>query len=157
MPGINGFAVLSKIKETPSLCNVPFIFMTASSETSDKCKGLNLGAEDYIAKPFRTEELISIIRNKIEKNKLLKFMLLQIKQEYVRELEEMLKLISHGIRSPLCSFLGLISLVDGKQQMTSEELYELMDGIRMSAFRLENLTRDLSSIVHNSVIKYKTL
>lgn len=63
MPGIDGIEVLSKIRERS---NVPVILITAKSEDTDKILGLNVGADDYITKPFNPMELVarvsSIIR-----------------------------------------------------------------------------------------------
>lgn len=56
MPEINGIDVLKKIRETS---NIPIILLTAKNEIHDKVTGLNLGADDYISKPFEIEELIA--------------------------------------------------------------------------------------------------
>ena len=58
LPEINGLEVLRRIR---SVSTVPVILETARGETIDKVNGLNLGADDYIAKPFETEELIARI------------------------------------------------------------------------------------------------
>ena len=53
MPKIDGFELCTLVREDPELANTPFIFLTAKGELSDRVKGLNLGADDYISKPFR--------------------------------------------------------------------------------------------------------
>lgn len=60
LPDGDGFSLCRKIKEKR---NVPVIFLTAKEEEQDVVKGLDLGADDYIIKPFRNRELISRIRN----------------------------------------------------------------------------------------------
>ena len=60
MPKMDGFTVLSKIRSEG--CDVPVIMLTAKSETDDKINGLDLGADDYLAKPFDTKELLARIR-----------------------------------------------------------------------------------------------
>lgn len=60
MPKMDGFTVLSKIRAED--CDVPVIMLTAKAETDDKIKGLDLGADDYLAKPFETKELLARIR-----------------------------------------------------------------------------------------------
>jgi diguanylate cyclase (GGDEF)-like protein len=52
MPGMNGFEILKKIKNIPSIMSIPVIFITGSNDTEDEEKGLALGAVDYITKPF---------------------------------------------------------------------------------------------------------
>lgn len=59
LPGIDGFAVLEQIRLES---NVPVVMLTARGELDDRVKGLGLGADDYVAKPFHLEELIARIR-----------------------------------------------------------------------------------------------
>ncbi len=61
MPGMDGFLLAKKIKNRNP--NVPFLFLTAKSQKEDKIKGLKLGADDYICKPFEVDELILRIKN----------------------------------------------------------------------------------------------
>jgi len=56
MPDMSGWEVCSKVREK---FDIPIIMLTARSETKDKIQGLNLGADDYVAKPFDTEELLA--------------------------------------------------------------------------------------------------
>ncbi|SEM48210.1 DNA-binding response regulator, OmpR family, contains REC and winged-helix (wHTH) domain [Butyrivibrio sp. ob235] len=60
MPGMEGTEVLKKIREKG--INTPVLFLTAKSETDDKIKGLDLGADDYLTKPFEMGELLARIR-----------------------------------------------------------------------------------------------
>ncbi len=55
MPGIDGFETCSRLQELEKTKNIPIIFMTAVSAPEPRIKGLNLGAVDYIVKPFKTE------------------------------------------------------------------------------------------------------
>jgi len=61
IPGMDGFSLAKKIKNTNPI--VPFLFLTAKSQKEDKIKGLKLGADDYICKPFEVDELILRIKN----------------------------------------------------------------------------------------------
>ncbi|NEQ28662.1 MAG: response regulator, partial [Microcoleus sp. SIO2G3] len=62
MPGINGFETLRCLKENDLTDQIPVIFTTALSDSIDKAKGLNLGAVDYITKPFQAEEVLARIQ-----------------------------------------------------------------------------------------------
>jgi signal transduction histidine kinase len=62
MPGIDGFETCRRLKANPITENIPIIFMTALSETTDKVKGLEIGAVDYITKPFQKEEVIARLK-----------------------------------------------------------------------------------------------
>ncbi len=60
LPKIDGFTILKEIRETSQ--NVPILMLSAKSETADKVQGLDFGADDYLTKPFDTEELLARIR-----------------------------------------------------------------------------------------------
>jgi DNA-binding response OmpR family regulator len=64
LPGQDGFSLINKFKES----NVPVIFLSAKSSLTDRVKGLNLGAEDYIVKPFETLELLARIEVILRRN-----------------------------------------------------------------------------------------
>ncbi|BAY75642.1 response regulator receiver sensor signal transduction histidine kinase [Nostoc linckia NIES-25] len=66
MPKIDGFETCKKLKENPETCDIPVIFMTGNSDTDSKIKGLNIGAVDYITKPFHEEELLARIKTHLQ-------------------------------------------------------------------------------------------
>ncbi len=67
MPEMDGYEVIYLIGKNPEIASVPFIFLTAKSEMSDFRKGMNLGADDYITKPFEEMELLNAIEKRLEK------------------------------------------------------------------------------------------
>jgi len=62
MPGIDGWEVCRQIRKHPYTSFIPFIFLTEKREVSDRIKGLEMGADDYITKPFDAEELVARAR-----------------------------------------------------------------------------------------------
>ncbi len=62
MPGIDGFETCQRLKANSLTKDIPIIFMTALSDTTDKVKGLSMGAVDYITKPFQQEEVLARVR-----------------------------------------------------------------------------------------------
>ena len=64
MPGLDGIRTLSKLRE---FSNVPVIFLTAKSEDTDKILGLNLGADDYVTKPFSPLEVTARVRSQLRR------------------------------------------------------------------------------------------
>ena len=72
MPELDGFGVFENLKSTPKTASIPFIFLTAKSEKEDLRKGMNLGADDYLTKPFEENELLEAIECRIKKNDFLK-------------------------------------------------------------------------------------
>ncbi len=72
MPEIDGYGVLTALRQDPSTATIPFIFLTAKSAKSDFRQGMDMGADDYITKPFTRAELLSAIMNRLEKYATLK-------------------------------------------------------------------------------------
>jgi CheY-like chemotaxis protein len=74
MPELDGFGVLRVLGQNPNTAQIPFIFLTAKSEKTDFRKGMNLGADDYITKPFDDIELLDAIQMRLKKNEQLQKM-----------------------------------------------------------------------------------
>lgn len=77
MPGINGYEVLVQLKENPVTQTIPVIFISANTSHDDEAKGFDLGAMDYIAKPFSTVIVRARVRNQLlikQKNDLLEML-----------------------------------------------------------------------------------
>ncbi len=66
MPGIDGFETCRRLKASKITQNIPIIFMTALSDSTDKVKGLSLGAVDYVTKPFQEAELIARVKTQLK-------------------------------------------------------------------------------------------
>jgi EAL domain-containing protein (putative c-di-GMP-specific phosphodiesterase class I) len=72
MPELDGYGVLSALHQEPITATIPFIFLTAKSAKSDFRRGMDMGADDYLTKPFTRSELLSAIMHKLEKYAALK-------------------------------------------------------------------------------------
>ena len=72
MPGLDGYGVLHAVHRNETIKNTPFIFLTAKTERSDFRKGMELGADDYITKPFEGIELLNAVESRLKKIDLLK-------------------------------------------------------------------------------------
>ncbi len=72
MPQLDGFGVLNILTKKPETADIPFVFLTAKSEKSDFRRGMNLGADDYITKPFYKDELLAVIETRLKKKEQLK-------------------------------------------------------------------------------------
>ncbi|HRH50966.1 MAG TPA: response regulator [Panacibacter sp.] len=72
MPVLDGYGVLHAIHRNEAIKNTPFIFLTAKTERSDLRKGMELGADDYITKPFSGAELLSAVESRLKKLDMLK-------------------------------------------------------------------------------------
>lgn len=72
MPKLDGYGVLNEVTKNSKTKHIPFIFLSAKTEHQDVRKGMNLGADDYITKPFTEDELISAIKSRLAKASILK-------------------------------------------------------------------------------------
>ena len=72
MPEIDGYGVLDVLSSDKKTASIPFIFLTARAEKSDMRKGMNLGADDYLTKPFNEKELLGAIESRLKKHNFLK-------------------------------------------------------------------------------------
>src|SRR5712664_4106898 len=67
MPEMDGYAVVEQLRRIPALASTPFIFLTARGEHADVRKGMNLGADDYLTKPFTRTELVEAVTVRLKK------------------------------------------------------------------------------------------
>ena len=143
MPVMDGYEVCRKLKENAETRDIPIIFLTAKAEKESIIKGFNLGAQDYVTKPFNAEELLARVRTHLElKNKTEQLQSInQILEKKVAErtaelkkaneqlstLEkaksEFLSIISHELRTPLNGIQGLASMLENSISPTERTEY----------------------------------
>ncbi|MEB3123709.1 MAG: EAL domain-containing protein [Snowella sp.] len=88
MPEIDGHGVLQTLQKNPQTVTIPFIFLTAKGTRQDVRYAMNLGADDYLIKPFANDELLEVIQIRLKKKEI-------INQQYIEKLEENKEKISH--------------------------------------------------------------
>lgn len=72
MPEVDGYDVFNQLSKDSDTASIPFIFLTAKSEKSDFRKGMTMGADDYLTKPFEAQDLIEAIEARLKKNSFLR-------------------------------------------------------------------------------------
>lgn len=72
MPVLDGYGVLHLLSKNETTAGIPFIFLTAKADREDVRKGMSMGADDYLTKPFNDQELLSAIETRLNKNELLR-------------------------------------------------------------------------------------
>ncbi len=72
MPKLDGYGVIHILSKHPETASIPFIFLTAKAEKSEMRKGMELGADDYLTKPFEETELLNVIEIRLKKSELMK-------------------------------------------------------------------------------------
>jgi signal transduction histidine kinase len=141
MPRLNGFGVLEALHQQPGLSEIPFIFLTGRTARADQRKGMVLGADDYLTKPFQPEELIASIAGVLAKRASLVQRLRHYTEEHHREITAPW---AHELLTPLNGILGAASLLESEPGTISDsDLRELARSIRVSAQRQQTLARKL--------------
>src|SRR5699024_5230551 len=115
MPELDGFGVLHLIQKTPDLANTPFIFLTAKTERSDFRKGMEMGADDYLMKPFSEMELLNAIESRFKKKDLI--------QEQFSQQQNTGNTINHKEVLEKLLENGKINTYKSKQEIFSEGNY----------------------------------
>ncbi|MFM2060492.1 MAG: hypothetical protein RLZZ507_162 [Cyanobacteriota bacterium] len=82
MPHLDGYGLIKALRQKPVTAAIPFIFITAKSEHSDLRRAMELGADDYLTKPFQVNELLQVIATRLEKHQI-------VRQYYRDQIEEM--------------------------------------------------------------------
>ena len=146
MPGIDGFETCKRLKASPEIREIPVIFMTALSDTVDKLKGLELGAVDYITKPFQTEEVLARARVHLELRAMTQ-KLEQLVEERTVKLKEALEDLKQSqvqlVQSEKMSALGQlvagiaheinnpVTFIDGNLRYAQEYIGDLMAHLQL--------------------------
>ncbi|MBD2485535.1 response regulator [Planktothrix sp. FACHB-1365] len=138
MPGLDGHQVLEELRQSKSTATIPFIFLTAKSTTADFRYGMNLGADDYLSKPFTHQDLLEAIHSRIQKYQFFE----QKAQEQLDELCNKITLsLPHELRTPLNGIIGTTQLLIADfEEMAPDEIQEMLGNISLSATRLYRLT-----------------
>ena len=121
MPYLDGFGVLLEVHSNPNMTHIPFIFVTARATHDDIRYGMNLGADDYITKPFTRTQLFEAVRTQLDKyatrEQIYQQELVQLKEALTEEHEQRLlkarlvAMFSHDFRNPLATILSSKNLL----------------------------------------------
>lgn len=134
MPELNGYGVLIKLRNNPRTAAIPFVFLTAKAEREDMRRGMELGADDYITKPFTAPELLSAVRMRLERHA-------TVVTRYEQQLDDLRQNIAcalpHELRTPLTGIIGYTEmLMMGTDDMHPDQVQGMLQMIYKSGMRL---------------------
>jgi signal transduction histidine kinase len=142
MPDLDGYGVLMEVRSDPATTTTPFVFLTAKTDRDSMRRGMVLGADDYIPKPFTAIELLDAVRTRLERQAALA----REMDQKVKALHDnvLLMMLPHELRTPLVSILGYSELLiaDG-EQLPGERVVEMAQCINRAGQRLHHLVENL--------------
>lgn len=140
MPELDGYGVLAALRSSPVTAAIPFIFLTAKATRSDLRQGMDLGADDYLTKPFTRDEMLGAIGTRFKRQA-------AIEQKSQAQLDSLRHNISrslpHELRTPLNGIISTSQfLLDEYADLELEEAQEMLADINASGRRLHRLIQN---------------
>lgn len=130
MPYMDGFELIDRIRKDKKTELTPVIFLSAKTNRSDIREGMNLGADDYIPKPFSADDLLSAIKTRFKKHQAYNNVIDDMK-------ENIIKYVPHELRTPLVSILGYSDLMlDDLESLSTADFEKMLGVIKKSGLRL---------------------
>lgn len=147
MPEMDGYEVARRKDEIEDIQSIPFLFVTALSDTNSMVKGFKAGCSDFITKPFNTEEILIRIHHQIinvENRRIINSKNEELKS-LIRNRDKLYAVVAHDLRSPLGTIKSVLDILD--ENLNSEiigfELYDLLHATTESADELFGLLENL--------------
>ena len=147
MPDMDGFEVAGHLKVEPEQAEIPIIFLTALNDSASVVKGFQLGANDFISKPFRREELLIRVEHQLS--------LVDARRIILRQTEELRKtiagrdklysVIAHDLRSPMASIKMLCNtiMMSIDPQTVPGDVFEMLEMTNKTAEEVFSLLDNL--------------
>jgi putative two-component system response regulator len=150
MPGMDGFEVCAHLKADPESVTIPIIFITAVTETINKTRGFELGAVDYITKPFHAAEVKSRIRTHLsleEMRQKLKFQNIYLEEQVARKTAEIRQILNASIRSMAYMLEIRDPYTAGHQQRVAELACAIAEKLGLSPATIDGIR--IAGILHD--------
>lgn len=130
MPDMSGFEVAQHLKSNPNTADIPIIFLTALNSTADIVKGFQVGANDFISKPFNKEELIIRVTHQISLVAAKRLILSKTEelQRTIAGRDKLYSVIAHDLRSPMGPIKMVLNMLilNLPSEKIGAEMYELL-------------------------------
>jgi DNA-binding response OmpR family regulator len=152
MPDLDGYGVIRSLSTDVRTANIPFIFLTAKCTCEDMRRGMKLGADDYITKPFLVRDLLSTIETRLAKHD-------RLRESGQAEIERLCESLAHTLpyqlNAPLTGILGAADLIRDldDDEISIAEIRDLVSIITNSAGQLKQFNQRLLSYVSLKLLK----
>ncbi len=137
MPIMDGYAVLKELYANPMTSDIPFIFLSAKSEYTDRIMGMNEGADDFLTKPFTPQQLFDTIETRLSKHSKIKEPIKAILDKFKQDIAV---IIPHELRTPLNGIKMTVQLLQSSfSEMDQDDIDNFLSIILQSSNRIESL------------------
>ncbi|MBD2435509.1 sensor histidine kinase [Nostoc sp. FACHB-110] len=169
MPGLDGFETCRRLKASDITQNIPIIFMTALSDATDKVKGLEIGAVDYITKPFQQEEVIARLKLHLKISQLTRTLEQRVQErtaELTHSLQQLQQTQLQLIQSEKMSTLGQlvagigheinnpIGFISGNYSYIEQYVKDLFRLVNLQQQKLSHPDPELEELVEEIDLEY---
>jgi two-component system sensor histidine kinase/response regulator len=145
MPNLDGYETCKRLKEDPATHDIPVIFLTAKAETQDLVKGFELGAVDYVTKPFNTTELLVRVENHLT--------IRRLQQELEQRVEDIDRMnreheafLRHELKNRITPILGYSDLLKMANENLPDDQKEWVSVIYESAVDMTALIDEMKKL-----------
>ena len=140
MPKLDGFGVVQALRQNPITSTIPLIFLTAKVDRLSLRQGMDLGADDYLTKPFTLDELINAVKARLSKQTLIQK---DVNQELDKFRSNITRSLPHELLTPLNGILGMSDLLSNYYDtMDADEVQSCLADIKTSSERLHRLIQN---------------
>lgn len=146
MPMMNGYEFLTAVRSEPVWLDIPFIFLTARGERADENLGKELGADDYVKKPFEPNDLLVAVTSKLRRHR-------QLRQQHTQQVldikQKIMTILYHEFNTPLTYVVAYNDMLQQNtpEQLTADTLRIYLNGVDNGATRLRRLVEDFILLV----------
>ena len=144
LPYLNGYQIKAKLNELYELAQIPFIFLSAKVERTDLRRGMELGADDYITKPFKIIELVNSIKSRLVQTKNIQSV---VESKVIESLNDFIHVAKHECNTPLNGIINLSGLLMGNYSAQPAFLDAAVKAINTSGKRLYKTLNNLIDLV----------
>ncbi len=142
MEKLDGFAMIDRLRMDPLTCTIPFILMTGLADQESRRRGMTLGADDFLVKPFTSTELMTAIETRLARHK---EMVMEAERKLVQLRSSITLALPHELRTPLASILGFAEIIgDESGGLPAAEIARFGKMIHQAGKRLERLLENFT-------------
>jgi len=151
MPEMSGYDVLASLRRDHTTATIPFIFLTALANPAEQRLGMNQGADDYLTKPFKADDVLNAVRVRLDKQARHHHTF----EERLRELgRNISRVIPHEFRTPLGVIIGYAQMISEETDLFKMgEIRDMMRDVYAAGGRLEELAEKYAVLTEIEVLQ----